>query len=140
MGVNPDDVFNTLQIYLGSLYVNDFNRFGRTWQVIVQADGAFRDDPDKVKLLKVRNASGEMVPLGALLDVTRDRRAAHHRPLQHVPGRRRSSATPAPGVSSGQGIDGDGAAGRRRAAAGHGVRVDRDHLHADRTPATPAMI
>ncbi len=69
MGVNPNDVFSTLQIYLGSFYVNDFNRFGRTWQVNVQARGDYRDDPEKVKLLKVRNAQGEMVPLGAVLDV-----------------------------------------------------------------------
>src|SRR5207244_4693696 len=44
MGVNPKDVFDTLQVYLGSLYVNDFNRFGRTWQVIIQAQGEFRND------------------------------------------------------------------------------------------------
>jgi multidrug efflux pump len=69
MGVNPNDVFSTLQIYLGSLYVNDFNRFGRTWQVIVQAQGGFRDDPDRIKLLKVRNAKGGMVPLGAIVEV-----------------------------------------------------------------------
>jgi multidrug efflux pump len=69
MGVNPADVFSTLQIYLGSLYVNDFNRFGRTWQVNVQARGEFRDDPEKIKLLKVRNANGEMVPLGAVVQV-----------------------------------------------------------------------
>jgi multidrug efflux pump len=69
MGVNPGDVFITLQIYLGSLYVNDFNRFGRTWQVIVQASGPFRDDPDRIKLLKVRNANGEMVPLGAVVSM-----------------------------------------------------------------------
>ena len=50
-------------------YVNDFNQFGRTWQVVVQAEGPFRDDLDKVKLLKVRNASGDMVPLGAVLTV-----------------------------------------------------------------------
>src|SRR5262249_40359501 len=69
MGVNPKDVFDTLQIYLGSYYVNDFNRFGRTWQVILQASGPFRNDPSKIKLLKVRNAQGDMVPLGAVLDV-----------------------------------------------------------------------
>jgi multidrug efflux pump len=69
MGVNPKDVFDTLQIYLGSLYVNDFNRFGRTWQVIVQAGGRFRDDPEKIKLLKVRNNRGEMVPLGAVVTI-----------------------------------------------------------------------
>jgi multidrug efflux pump len=69
MGVNPRDVFATLQIYLGSLYVNDFNRFGRTWQVVVQARGEFRNDPDKIKLLQVRNKKGEMVPLGAVLSL-----------------------------------------------------------------------
>ncbi len=69
MGVNPNDVFSTLQIYLGSLYVNDFNRFGRTWQVNVQAPGQFRDNPDKIKRLMVRNARGEMVPLGAVLKI-----------------------------------------------------------------------
>jgi multidrug efflux pump len=69
MGVNPLEVFSTLQIYLGSYYVNDFNRFGRTWQVVVQARGEFRDDPEKVKLLKVRNDRGEMVPLGSVVTV-----------------------------------------------------------------------
>ena len=70
MGVNPNDVFNTLQIYLGSLYVNDFNLFGRTWQVNVQADAKFRDQFEDVKQLKVRNANGgSMVPLASLLDM-----------------------------------------------------------------------
>jgi multidrug efflux pump len=69
MGLNPRDVFSTLQIYLGSFYVNDFNRFGRTWQVVVQASGQFRHDPAKIKLLKVRNNQGEMVPLGAVLSI-----------------------------------------------------------------------
>ena len=63
------DVFNALQAYLGSYYVNDFNRFGRTWQVNVQADAAFRVDAETVKQLKVRNADGDMVPLGAVADV-----------------------------------------------------------------------
>ena len=58
MGVDPNDVFGTLQVYLGSYYVNDFNRFGRTWPVTVQADGKFRDDPDRIRQLKVRNAQG----------------------------------------------------------------------------------
>jgi multidrug efflux pump len=69
MGVNPADVFMTLQTYLGSLYVNDFNRFGRTWQVNVQAEGAFRDNQDKIKLIRVRNVNGEMVPLGGLVKI-----------------------------------------------------------------------
>ena len=72
MGVNPSDVFNTLQIYLGSLYVNDFNRFGRTWQVVVQAEGEFRDDPEKVKLLKVRNADGRHGAAGRRRSTSRE--------------------------------------------------------------------
>ncbi len=69
LGVQIADLFNTLQIYLGSLYVNDFNLFGRTWQVIVQADANYRDQIEDFKQLKVRNASGGMVPLGAVADV-----------------------------------------------------------------------
>src|SRR4029077_14014256 len=69
MGVALTDVFDALQAYLGSYYVNDFNRFGRTWQVNVQADAAFRVDAQTVKQLKVRNADGDMVPLGAVAEV-----------------------------------------------------------------------
>ena len=69
MGVELTDVFTALQAYLGSYYVNDFNRFGRTWQVNVQADAAFRADAQTVKQLKVRNADGDMVPLGAVANV-----------------------------------------------------------------------
>jgi multidrug efflux pump len=59
-------VNNALQVFLGSLYVNDFNRFGRTWQVNVMADGRFRDQVDKVMQMKVRNVQGGMVPLGTV--------------------------------------------------------------------------
>ena len=68
-GVNLDDVFATLQAYLGSRYVNDFNRFGRTWQVVVQADSRFRDEIEDVQRLMVRNNQGQMVPLGAVAAV-----------------------------------------------------------------------
>src|ERR1700742_360598 len=63
------DFADTLRIYQGSLYVNDFNRFGRTWQVIVQADQQFRDSPEYISRLKVRNSNGVMVPLGSLASV-----------------------------------------------------------------------
>jgi multidrug efflux pump len=69
MGVPLTDVFDALQAYLGSYYVNDFNRFGRTWQVNVQADARFRTDAEAVRQLKVRNSDGDMVPLGAVADV-----------------------------------------------------------------------
>ena len=69
LGVAVTDVFETLQIYLGSLYANDFNKFGRTYSVRVQADAQFRARPDDIGQLKVRSATGEMVPLSALLKV-----------------------------------------------------------------------
>ena len=70
LGLNIKDIFDTLQIYLGSLYVNDFNLFGRTYQVIAQASSEFRDTPDDITRLKVRNAAGEMIPLGSVVKVT----------------------------------------------------------------------
>jgi multidrug efflux pump len=69
MGVPLTSVFNALQAYLGSYHVNDFNRFGRTWQVNVQADAPFRVDAEIVKQLKVRNDDGDIVPLGSVADV-----------------------------------------------------------------------
>jgi multidrug efflux pump len=69
MGVPLTDVFDALQAYLGSYYVNDFNRFGRTWQVNVQADAPFRTDAETLRQFKVRNADGDMVPLGAVAEV-----------------------------------------------------------------------
>lgn len=68
-GVPLGDVFATLQASLGSRYVNDFNQFGRTWQVIVQADSRFRNEIEDVRRLGVRNASGAMVPMGSLATV-----------------------------------------------------------------------
>ncbi len=70
LGVDVQDVFNTMQIYLGSLYVNDFNKFGRTYQVVAQADKEFRSSPDSILKLQTRNFEGRMVPLGAVVDVS----------------------------------------------------------------------
>jgi multidrug efflux pump len=67
-GVSLKDFADTLSVYEGSLYVNDFNRFGRTWQVIVQAEAGFRDQPEDLPQLRVRNSRGVMVPLGSLAD------------------------------------------------------------------------
>jgi len=68
-GVKLNDVFQTLQVNLGSLYVNDFNRFGRTYRVVAQADAPFRSQVDDILPLKTRNAAGEMVPLGSMISV-----------------------------------------------------------------------
>jgi multidrug efflux pump len=69
LGVNVQDVFDTMQTYLGSIYVDDFNRFGRTYEVIAQADTPFRSKPDDILRLKTRNADGQMVPFGAFMQV-----------------------------------------------------------------------
>ncbi len=67
--VSIQEIFSTLQIYLGSLYVNDFNRFGRTYQVVVQADGEFRRKREDIGKLRVRSTTGEMVPISSLVTV-----------------------------------------------------------------------
>ncbi len=69
LGVPLDSVFGTLQAYLGSAYVNDFNKFGRTWQVNVQADHQFRVKAEDIRNLDVRNAQGKMIPIGTLVNV-----------------------------------------------------------------------
>jgi len=69
-GVAISDIFDTLQVYLGSLYANDFNRFGRTYQVNVQAEQQFRQDADQIGQLKVRNNLGEMIPLATFIKVS----------------------------------------------------------------------
>ncbi|RSB42744.1 MULTISPECIES: efflux RND transporter permease subunit [Brevundimonas] len=100
-GVALSAVFETMQINLGSIYVNDFNRFGRTYRVMVQADAPFRQQVEDIGQLKVRNAAGEMIPLSALVNVTRTSgpdRVMHYNgyPSADI------SGGPAPGYSSGQ--------------------------------------
>ncbi|MBX3712918.1 MAG: multidrug efflux RND transporter permease subunit [Lysobacter sp.] len=68
-GVPLTELFDTLQTYLGSAYVNDFNMFGRTWQVIAQADAPFRDQVEDIARLRTRNADGEMVPIGSMVSI-----------------------------------------------------------------------
>jgi multidrug efflux pump len=68
-GIPLSDVFDTLQVYLGSLYVNDFNRFGRTYQVNVQAESPYRLQPEDISHLRTRNSAGEMIPLGSVVTV-----------------------------------------------------------------------
>ncbi|HSH42577.1 MAG TPA: multidrug efflux RND transporter permease subunit [Arenicellales bacterium] len=69
-GVPIDELFATLQTYLGSTYVNDFNRFGRTWQVMAQADAPYRDSIEDIAGLRTRNANGEMVPIGSMVTLS----------------------------------------------------------------------
>jgi multidrug efflux pump len=99
--VRLSDVFETLQVYLGSLYVNDFNRFGRTYQVVAQADAPYRSQVDDVLPLKTRNASGEMVPLGSVISVSQ---SFGPDVVQRYNGYASADINggPAPGFSSGQ--------------------------------------
>jgi len=69
LGIPVEEVFRTMQIYLGSLYINDFNQFGRTYQVIAQADKEFRSKPEDILRLQTRNNDGQMVPLGSVVNV-----------------------------------------------------------------------
>ncbi len=101
LGVDVRDVFDAMQIYLGSLYVNDFNKFGRTYQVVAQADKEFRSKPDDILRLKTRNFEGRMVPLGAMIEVgdaTGPESAMRYNAFRSAD----LNGGPAPGYSSGQ--------------------------------------
>ena len=100
-GVAISDIFDTMQVYLGSLYANDFNRFGRTYQVNVQADQPFRLEPEQIGQLKVRNNHGEMIPLSTFVKV--ENSAGPDR-VMHYNGfiTAEINGAAAPGYSSGQ--------------------------------------
>ncbi|MGO2128094.1 MAG: efflux RND transporter permease subunit [Pseudoalteromonas prydzensis] len=100
-GIPLDEVFNALQVYLGSMYVNDFNLFGRTYQVNAQADADYRLDPEQILNLKVRNSRGNMVPLGSVLTATPSTgpdRVMHYNGYPSA----ELNGSPAPGYSSDQ--------------------------------------
>ena len=100
-GVSLTSLFETMQVYLGSLYVNDFNRFGRTYQVNVQADQKFRLQPEDLLRLQTRNAAGQMIPLGAFVtthETTGPEHTAHYNGALTA----EINGGPAPGYSTGQ--------------------------------------
>ncbi|GMM85088.1 efflux RND transporter permease subunit [Pseudoalteromonas sp. MTN2-4] len=100
-GIPLDEVFNALQVYLGSAYVNDFNMFGRTYQVKAQAEAKFRSKKEQINNLKVRNAAGLMVPLGSVVTVeetTGPDRVMHYNGYVTA----ELNGSPAPGYSSDQ--------------------------------------
>ncbi|WP_286852417.1 efflux RND transporter permease subunit, partial [Hydrogenophaga sp. 70-12] len=101
LGVPVTEIFDTLQIYLGSLYVNDFNQFGRTYSVRAQADAPYRARAEDIGLLKVRATSGEMIPLSALMKV--DASFGPERAMRYNGYLTADiNGGPAPGFSSGQ--------------------------------------
>jgi multidrug efflux pump len=100
-GVSLTDLFETMQVYLGSLYVNDFNRFGRTYEVNVQADQRFRLQPEQMLRLQTRNGDGQMIPLGAFVsfhETTGPDRESHYNGMLTA----EINGGPAPGYSTGQ--------------------------------------
>jgi multidrug efflux pump len=104
LGIPVDEVFRTMQAYLGSLYVNDFNQFGRTYQVIAQADRRFRSTPEDIRRLQTRNVQGQMVPLGSVLTVKESfgpETAMRYNAFRSAD----LTGNPAPGFSSGQAQD-----------------------------------
>jgi multidrug efflux pump subunit AcrB len=103
VGLTPSDVFSTLQVYLGSQYVNDFNYLGRTYEVIVQANGQFRRTPQDVTRLKVRNASGAMVPIGTVAQL-QDRTVPYRVPRYNLYPAAEVQGVAAPGVATGSAL------------------------------------
>ena len=124
MGVSMGELFNTLQVYLGSLYVNDFNRFGRTWQVNVQAASDFRKQIEDLKQLKIRSDTGKMVPLGTLATVE-DRSGPVLIMRYNMYPAAAVNITPEPGVSSGQAIERTDGLVRQEFSRSMRYRVDR---------------
>ncbi len=104
LGVNMSDVFGALQTFLGSTYVNDFNLLGRTFRVTAQADSAFRLDPKDVLKIRVRNASGDTVPLGSFTTIS-DISGSYRVPRYNLYPAAELDGAAAPGYSAGQAID-----------------------------------
>jgi hydrophobe/amphiphile efflux-1 (HAE1) family protein len=100
VGLTPTDVFSTLQVYLGSQYVNDFNNLGRTYQVRVQADEKFRRTSQDIARLKARNTSGEMVPIGTVAQL-RSKAIPYRVPHYNLFPAAEVQGVAAPGVATG---------------------------------------
>ncbi len=121
LGVPDSAVFATLQTYLGSTFINDFNLFGHTFQVLAQADAPFRRDELRLTELETRSSNGAMVPLGSLVTLRHDHRAVSGVALQSVPGRRDPGRHGA-GPLQRRGARQDGGAGQGQAAGpGYGI-------------------
>jgi multidrug efflux pump subunit AcrB len=123
-------VFDTLQAYLGSVYINDFNRFGRTFRVYAQAEAQFRKQPEDIANLKMRNLNGDMVPMGAVADIASSRVRTGCRITTCIwpP---TSTARARPGVSSGQATAAMERVLNETLAERLRLRVDRSDLPAE---------
>ncbi len=104
LGLSITDVYQTMQVYLGSVYVNDFNKFGRTYQVVAQADSEFRSHPEAITQLKTRNNKGDMVPLGSVVTV-KDSFGPESAMRYNAYRSADINASPMPGISTNQAQD-----------------------------------
>ena len=129
LGVSVSDLFAALQINLGSYYVNNFNEFGRTWQVNVQADQRFRDQVDKILQLQVRNNQGQMIRLGTMIDV-RDTSGPVMVMRYNMYSAAAVTGNTAPGISSGQAIGLMQQIADKELPRLDGLRLDRADLSA----------
>ena len=130
LGVPVSEVFNTLQVYLGSYYVNNFNEFGRTWQVNIQADQVFREHGRDIRQIKVRNNRGEMIRLGTLLEL-RSISGPVMVMRYNMYSATAITGNTAPGTSSGQAIALMQEIADPGAATGDGHRLDGTRVHAE---------
>ncbi len=129
LGVPISELFNTLQVYLGSYYVNNFNEFGRSWQVNIQADQIFRGDARDIRQLQVRNNQGQMIKLATLMDV-RNTSGPVMGMRYNMYSSTAITGNPAPGTSSGEAIALLEEIARAGTATLDGLRLDRAGLHA----------
>ena len=104
LGVSAERVFETLEVYLGSTFVNEFNFLGRTYRVTAQADGSFRDDPSDIANLKTRNERGEMVPIGSVAEL-RDTTGPYRVTRYNLYPSTEIQGATLPGYSTGFGLD-----------------------------------
>ena len=104
VGLSTADIFPTLELYMGSQYVNDFNLLGRTYPVFVQGDQQFRQTPEEIARLKVRNATGEMVPIGTVATF-KEKTTPYRVPRYNLYPASEVMGEPAPGVSSGAALE-----------------------------------
>ena len=117
-------IFEALRVYLGSAYVNDFNMFGRTFRVTAQADASFRMQPENVARIRVRNESGQMVPLANLVNF-RNVAGPDRMPRYNLFPTVEVNGSTQAGVSTGQALTADGRSRQERTARRHHLRVDR---------------
>ena len=128
MGLNLGDVYDTLQIYLGSMYVNDFNLFGRTWQVVVQRKPSSATTLRRFAGSRSAMPSAIWRPLGTVADIRADQWAAGRAALQSLSRLPRSRAHGPPAVSSGEAIDAFEELAKTKLPQEHGTRMDGNHL------------